>query len=316
MTDPKILLASLAAAYLYVVTPGPAFLALFTLAASRGRAAGAWFICGHLVGDVTWGALAVAAIVGANRIGPTLFELLGFVCGLYLLYLGARAVMTKKDAPPRTIGAKRPLATGMAFGLTNPKSYPVALAMFSAIVAPYIGALKMADAPQMFVAAFVGFLLADVTLIFAAGLPAVRRFFLTHGVVVTRLVGVIFILFGAKSIADAAGGAMTAHGLRARPTRGTPPNKSKENQRNPRKKAWISLDSFGQIGPFQWVTANPRKKFLSVCFRRRPTDYRPPGRIPTLVETSTDSVFRKEIAVGTCEQNRSRGSRYSQRRCA
>ena len=69
MTDPKILLASLAAAYLYVVTPGPAFLALFTLAASRGRAAGAYFICGHLVGDVTWGALAVAAIVGANRIG-------------------------------------------------------------------------------------------------------------------------------------------------------------------------------------------------------------------------------------------------------
>ena len=208
VTDPKILLASLAAAYLYVVTPGPAFLALFTLAASRGRASGAWFICGHLVGDVTWGALAVAAIVGANRIGPTLFELLGFVCGLYLLYLGARAVMTKKDAPPRTIGAKRPLATGMAFGLTNPKSYPVALAMFSAIVAPYIGALKMADAPQMFVAAFAGFLLADVTLIFAAGLPAVRRFFLTHGVAVTRLVGVIFILFGAKSIADAAGGAM------------------------------------------------------------------------------------------------------------
>jgi threonine efflux protein len=194
MTDPKILLASLAAAYLYVVTPGPAFLALFTLAASRGRASGAWFICGHLVGDVTWGALAVAAIVGANRIGPTLFELLGFVCGLYLLYLGARAVMTKKDTPPRTIGAKRPLATGMAFGLTNPKSY--------------IGALKLTDAPQMFVAAFVGFLLADVTLIFAAGLPAVRRFFLTHGVAVTRLVGVIFILFGARSIADAAGGAM------------------------------------------------------------------------------------------------------------
>ena len=60
----------------------------------------------------------------------------------------------------------------------------------------------------MFVAAFVGFLLADVTLIFAAGLPAVRRFFLTHGVAVTRIVGVIFILFGAKSIMDAADGAM------------------------------------------------------------------------------------------------------------
>ncbi len=208
MTSPQILIATLIAAYLYVVTPGPAFLALFTVAASRGQRFGAYFVCGHLAGDVVWGALAVAAIVGANRIGPTLFELLGFVCGLYLIYLGLRAVMTRKDAKPRTIGASRPLATGMAFGLTNPKSYPVALAMFSAIVAPYIVALHAADAPQMFVAAFVGFLLADATLIFAAGLPAVRRFFLTHGIAVTRVVGVIFILFGARSIADAAGGAM------------------------------------------------------------------------------------------------------------
>jgi hypothetical protein len=39
-------------------------------------------------------------------------------------------------------------------------------------------------------------------------------------------------------------------------------NKSKENQANPNKKAWISLDSFGRIGTFQWVTANPNKKKL------------------------------------------------------
>ena len=140
MIDQKILLATALAAYLYVVAPGPAFLALFSLAAAKGRRSGAWFVCGHLVGDVTWGALAVAAILGANRLGPTLFEILGAGCGLYLIYLGARAVMTKKDAPPHTIGARRPLATGVAFGLTNPKSYPVALAMFSAIVAPYVGA--------------------------------------------------------------------------------------------------------------------------------------------------------------------------------
>ena len=37
----KILLATRAAAYLYVISPGPAFLALFTLAASNGRTAGA-----------------------------------------------------------------------------------------------------------------------------------------------------------------------------------------------------------------------------------------------------------------------------------
>jgi threonine/homoserine/homoserine lactone efflux protein len=208
MTNPQILAATMVAAYLYVVLPGPAFLALFTLAASRGRGSGAKFILGHLAGDVTWGALAVAAIFGASQVGPALFELLGFACGLYLIYLGARAVLARKDAPPKVIGAERPLVTGLAFGLTNPKSYPVALAVFSAIVAPYIGVLRIADAPQMFAAAFSGFLLADVTLIFIAGLPAVRRFFLAHGLAVTRIVGVIFILFGARSIADAAGGAM------------------------------------------------------------------------------------------------------------
>ena len=204
--DAKILLASSLAAYLYVISPGPAFLALFTLAASKGRGQGARFICGHLVGDVTWGALAVAAIVGANQLGATLFQVLGFGCGGYLVYLGWRAVTTKKDAPPRAIGAERPLTTGLAFGLTNPKAYPVALAMFSAIVAPYVDRLSLADAPRLMGAAFLGFLAADATLIFAAGLAPVRRFFLRHGLIVTRVVGVIFIAFGARSIADAAGG--------------------------------------------------------------------------------------------------------------
>src|SRR5208337_1491963 len=103
MMAQKIYLATAAAAFLYVVSPGPAFLALFTLAASNGRKAGAWFISGHLVGDITWGALAFAAIIGVNQIGPALFELLGAGCGFYLIYLGAKAVMTKKDAPPQAI---------------------------------------------------------------------------------------------------------------------------------------------------------------------------------------------------------------------
>jgi hypothetical protein len=40
------------------------------------------------------------------------------------------------------------------------------------------------------------------------------------------------------------------------------PRKSKLIQINPRKIAWISLDFFGGIGAFQWVTANPNKKIL------------------------------------------------------
>jgi threonine/homoserine/homoserine lactone efflux protein len=212
MIDQKIYLATAAAAFLYVVAPGPAFLALFTLAASEGRKAGAWFIGGLLVGDVSWGALAFAAIIGVNRIGPLLFEALGAGCGFYLLYLGFKAVTTKRDAPPQSIGSRRPLIAGMVFGLTNPKAYPVAVAMFTAIAAPFAGKLTFAAAPQLMLAAFVGFLAADVVLIFAAGLPAVRRFFLRHGVAVTRVVGVLFIAFGARSVFEAANGALRRAG--------------------------------------------------------------------------------------------------------
>jgi len=212
MMAQKIYLATVAAAFLYVISPGPAFLALFTLAAARGRKAGAWFISGHLVGDISWGALAFAAIIGVNQIGPVLFELLGAGCGFYLISLGLKAVLTKKDAPPQAIGARRPLITGMVFGLTNPKAYPVAVAMFTAIAAPFASQLTFDDAPRLMLAAFAGFLAADMVLIFAAGLPAVRRFFLRHGVAVTRVVGVLFIAFGAKSVFDAANGALRRAG--------------------------------------------------------------------------------------------------------
>ena len=206
MTNGHILGATAGAAFLYVISPGPAFLALFTLTASRGRGAGARFVCGHLVGDVLWGSLAFAAIIGASAIGATLFRWLGAGCGAYLMFLGFRAVTTRKDAPPRNIGARRPLIAGMAFGLTNPKAYPVAVAMFGAIVAPYASQLSVADAPAMMAAAFAGFISADIALVLAAGLAPVRRFFLHHGLAVTRAVGLIFIAFGARSLFDAAQG--------------------------------------------------------------------------------------------------------------
>jgi hypothetical protein len=48
------------------------------------------------------------------------------------------------------------------------------------------------------------------------------------------------------------------------PAREFPPNKTKENQRIPRKNAWISLDFFGRFGAFQWVTSEKNKIFRSL----------------------------------------------------
>jgi hypothetical protein len=72
-------------------------------------------------------------------------------------------------------------------------------------------------------------------------------------------------------------------------------NKSKEK---PRKKAWISLDSFGRIRPFQWVTANPNKKIFSLfrALRERcPVWAR--ASVPVCGNRySTDAGYLKEIA--------------------
>lgn len=201
-----LLAATAAAGFLYVVSPGPAFLALFSLAAQEGRGAGARFVAGHLVGDVVWGALALAAIVGVSQIGATVFDALGLGCGLFLVWLGVKAIWRPGGADLEPVGKRRPLATGVAFGLTNPKAYPVSLAMFTALTASLVAEISWADAPALMAAAFIGFIAGDVALVFSAGLPAVRRFFLRHGAIVTRGIGVLFILFGARSIADAASG--------------------------------------------------------------------------------------------------------------
>lgn len=195
--------ATLAAAMIYVLTPGPAFLALFALAAKDGRVSGTWFVTGHLVGDVVWGTLALAAIVGVNQLGPLLFEILGLLCGAYLIYLGAKALMAKEASGTTVIGGRHPLVAGLIFGVTNPKAYPVSVAMFTVLVGHYSGLLTWDLAPLVMLVAILGFILADVILVGVAGLPAVRRFFLTHGLMVTRLVGFTFVLFGAKSVSDA-----------------------------------------------------------------------------------------------------------------
>ena len=128
-----LLASTFAAGFLYIVMPGPAVLALFALAASEGRPAAARFVTGHLVGDVVWGTLALAAIIGVAQVGAAIFQALGLACGLYLCWLGYRALIFRGGGSGGAIGSRNPLATGIVFGLTNPKAYPVSLAMFTAL---------------------------------------------------------------------------------------------------------------------------------------------------------------------------------------
>ena len=191
----------------YTLAPGPAFLALLGIGASRGRRAGALFLCGHFVGDVLWAALSLTAIIGAREIGPLFFDVLGLVCGIYLCWLAVRSATAKQGADGKvTTQPRRPLLRGLAFGLSNPKAYPVAVAMFTALLARYANALDWSAFAPLLAAACVGFVVADVVLVSVIGAGVVRRFYRRHALWVTRVSGVLFLGFGVHAIATAGPG--------------------------------------------------------------------------------------------------------------
>ena len=203
---PGLLLASAVAGGAYTLAPGPAFLALLGIGAGSGRRAGALFLAGHFAGDISWATLALVAIIGARTFGPTFFNVLGFGCGVYLCWLGYRAVTARRlDDGSTTFVPRDPLRRGLAFGLSNPKAYPVAVAMFTALLSEHAALLDWPALPPLLAAACVGFIVADIVLIVIIGAGPVRRWYRRHALWVTRASGVIFLGFGLQAMVSARG---------------------------------------------------------------------------------------------------------------
>ncbi|WP_149087323.1 LysE family translocator [Pseudomonas prosekii] len=207
---PSLLMAVLASGFIYGITPGPGVLAVFGIGAARGRRAGAGFLCGHLLGDVIWCSTALIAIVGAREIGSTAFDVLGVLSGLYLFWLGLRAIRTQRASGDQPQGAARqPFWHGILFGLTNPKAYPVAVATFTALLSSRAELLEWSMLPWLIFLSFIGGLLAYAILIGIVGARRVRSMYQRHELLITRLCGVMFIGFAVNALAHALPGLVT-----------------------------------------------------------------------------------------------------------
>ena len=182
-------------------------MALLGIGAAQGRRAGAGFILGHLAGDIVWSGLALAAIIGARRIGPLVFDLLGLVCGVYLGWLGLQALRTQNVSAAGPIArVRRPLLRGLIFGITNPKGYPVAVATFTALLAAQASLLDWSAFPLLLGAAMVGSLTGDVILVWMVGAPMVRRFYRRHELWIMRASGLLFLGFAAAALQSSLSG--------------------------------------------------------------------------------------------------------------
>jgi threonine/homoserine/homoserine lactone efflux protein len=200
---PAILVSAAVAGATYTLIPGPAFLALLGIGAASGRRAGAGFLAGHFAGDILWASLSLVAIIGAHSIGRGFFDALGLVCGLYLCWLGVTALRAKRDTSGKLAAIpKKPLARGLAFGLTNPKGYPVAIAMFTALLSGSAETLAWSSFPALIGAACIGFVTADAILVAFVGAKWVREVYRRYDVWITRASGLIFVGFGLHALSE------------------------------------------------------------------------------------------------------------------
>jgi threonine/homoserine/homoserine lactone efflux protein len=186
------------AAFVSILTPGPGMLALCMTVAVGGRRQGLRFVAGEIAGDVLWSTLALAAILGVSSIGPQVFSALGVCCGLYLVWMGWRALTARVDDAGQPVRSTSSLRTGLILGVTNPKSYPVYVALFGAALGHFGQDLTWSLLPLLVLSAVAGFIAADALLLLVAGLPLIRTRLLRHRRLVQRGVGLAFLAFGGK----------------------------------------------------------------------------------------------------------------------
>ena len=208
----SLFLAVLASGFIYGITPGPGVLAVFGIGAARGRRAGAGFLCGHLLGDVLWCSTALIAIVGAREFGSTTFNVLGLISGLYLFWLGLRAVRAQRSSSGQQGPSRQPFAHGVVFGLTNPTAYPVAVATFTALLSSRAQLLTWDMLPWLIALSFVGGAAAYLILIGVVGAGQVRTVYQRHELLITRLCGVMFIGFAISALTHALPGLLSTIG--------------------------------------------------------------------------------------------------------
>lgn len=127
---------TIAAAFLIVtVSPGPANLALATVAMHSGRRAGLFFGLGLSVGLAFWGAVAATGLGVLVQGTATLLTLLKLFGGAYLLWLAlqsGRSAVRKSDATKIAAQNGAWFWRGLLLNLSNPKAvvaWMAALAM-------------------------------------------------------------------------------------------------------------------------------------------------------------------------------------------
>jgi threonine/homoserine/homoserine lactone efflux protein len=160
MPSPETLAVFSVAALLFAIVPGPAVVYIVTRSVSQGRSAGVVSALGIETGNlvhVVAATLGLSAVLASSAVAYSVVKYLG---AAYLVYLGVRTILNRRDADERIQLVRRPLrrlyGQGVIVAVLNPKTALFFLAFLPQFVEP------AAASPALQVAV-LGVLLTTIT---------------------------------------------------------------------------------------------------------------------------------------------------------
>jgi threonine/homoserine/homoserine lactone efflux protein len=114
------------AAFILLLTPGPAVLYIVARSIDQGRRAGLVSVLGIEAGNFVHVLAATLGLSAILRSSPMAFSLVKYLGAAYLVYLGVRRLLTHTDSPQSTEvhpqSLKRIYTQGVTVAVLNPKT--------------------------------------------------------------------------------------------------------------------------------------------------------------------------------------------------
>ncbi|MBI1252201.1 MAG: LysE family translocator [Alphaproteobacteria bacterium] len=156
--DPEKYALYLGVMAVLAVTPGPANLFAIATGAQRGARAGLIGVAGMNAATLAWFFAAGAGLAAAVTAFGGMFHLIALAGGLYVAWLGVRALSAAIKGGEGEIERGRPAAVGAAFrdGFAVQISNPKAVLFFTAVLPPFLDLSRpLAAQLAMFAAATI-----------------------------------------------------------------------------------------------------------------------------------------------------------------
>lgn len=204
MSSTVVLFGIIATLAVGAVSPGPSFVLVSRIAASRSRAAGLAAALGMGIGGVIFSGLALLGLNTLLMQVEWLYLLLKIAGGIYLIYLGikiwrgARRELAVGAAPTKA-GILRNFLFGLGTQLSNPKTAIVYGSIFAALLPAHPSPMLVVAIPPAVFMVEAGWYTV-VAMAFSAHRP--RMLYVRLKVWIDRIAGTVMGALGARLVTE------------------------------------------------------------------------------------------------------------------